>query len=127
MRKQAISMLLGAGLSAGCATPQEGVVAAVDPVEERAHAAHAVVENYCQGCHLSEVSTQNTKALDVFDLADEDWAEGMPKKQLLTVVSLLSGRKIRKHLRVSATAEEVTAVRAFVADLLKRPYQQSTP
>ena len=126
MRKQAIYALLGAGLLAGLAAPQQQV-AAVDPVEERANAAHAVVENYCQNCHLSEVSTQNAKALDVFDLADEDWAETMRKKQLLTVVPMLSGRKMRKHPKVSATANEVMLVRAFVDDLLKRPYLRRTP
>jgi hypothetical protein len=63
----------------------------------------------CDQCHDSSVSSENARALAVYDLVETDWPSRMTEKQLPRLLTRLKG----------APAADQKIVREFVAAELK--------
>lgn len=76
-----------------------------------------IVGRYCDGCHDTAVSADNTAALAVFDLQDPDWTVRMSDEQLEESVVRLAGTRGPTEDN-PATADEVEVLRTFITATL---------
>jgi hypothetical protein len=91
--------LLGAGAARGAA----------DAAATRARARDVLKSRGCDTCHDSTVSTENQKALSIYDLVEPAWPARMTDAQLPKLLTRLK----------SAPAADQKEIRSFIAAELK--------
>jgi mono/diheme cytochrome c family protein len=126
-----VRFLLGCSIVVvvACSTPQAAITAlgdtvriAVPPTRSRPlprlrapphplrEASRAIVEAHCGECHRRDLAAGNPyagTALEVFDLAEPQWAARLAKEQLPTLEARLEGQ--------GAPVADVETVRSYVA------------